>query len=57
MRWRPGTGCAADLAAGTLVELPVLDLPRWEITLALAYRAADAGTAPVRALRAAFSAG
>jgi DNA-binding transcriptional LysR family regulator len=44
----------ADLAAGTLVELPVADLPRWKITLSLAYRTADAGTAPVRALRAAL---
>lgn len=43
-----------DLAAGTLVELPVTDLPRWEITLALAYRTTDANTAPVQALRTAF---
>ncbi|MFF0726432.1 LysR family transcriptional regulator [Streptomyces sp. NPDC004134] len=43
-----------DLAAGALVELPVTDLPRWELTLALAHRAQDAATAPVRALRAAL---
>jgi len=43
-----------DLAAGELVELPVTDLPRWELTLALAHRTRDAGTAPVRAVRAAL---
>jgi DNA-binding transcriptional LysR family regulator len=48
---------AHDLAAGTLVELPVTDVPRWEITLCLAYRTADAPTAPVRALRAALLSG
>jgi DNA-binding transcriptional LysR family regulator len=45
---------AHDLATGTLVELPVIDLPRWEITLALAYRTEDAETAHIRALRTAF---
>ncbi|MEO3841456.1 MULTISPECIES: hypothetical protein [unclassified Streptomyces] len=43
-----------DLAAGSLVELPVTDLPRWELTLALAHRTQDTATAPVRALRAAL---
>lgn len=43
-----------DLATGTLVELSIAGLPRWEITLALAYRIADADTAGVRALRTAF---
>jgi DNA-binding transcriptional LysR family regulator len=43
-----------DLIAGALVELPVADLPRWELTLALAHRSKDAATAPVRALRAAL---
>jgi hypothetical protein len=43
-----------ELATGTLVELPVADLPRWEIILSLAYRTADADTPPVRALRAAL---
>jgi DNA-binding transcriptional LysR family regulator len=42
----------ADLANGVLAELPVVDLPRWDISLALAYRTADAGTAVVRAVRA-----
>ncbi len=40
-----------DLATGTLVELPVADLPRWEITLALAYRSENSDTQPIRALR------
>lgn len=44
----------SDLGAGILVELPIADLPRWEITLALAYRTADAGTEPIQVLRAAF---
>ncbi|MFI0452749.1 LysR family transcriptional regulator [Actinomadura sp. 6N118] len=43
-----------DLATGTLIELPVADLPRWEITLALAYRTTDANTAHVQALRTAL---
>jgi DNA-binding transcriptional LysR family regulator len=46
---------AHDLAAGTLVELPVADLPRWELTLAFAHRTVDADTAAVRALHAAIS--
>jgi DNA-binding transcriptional LysR family regulator len=45
---------AHDLATGTLVELPVVDLPLWEITLALAYRIDDADTAHISALRTAF---
>jgi DNA-binding transcriptional LysR family regulator len=45
---------AHDLANGNLVELPVLDLPHWDIALALAYRTEDAGTGPIRALRAAL---
>lgn len=43
---------ANDLALGNLVELPVLDLPRWHITLALAYRREDAQSRPIQALRA-----
>jgi DNA-binding transcriptional LysR family regulator len=45
---------AHDLAAGTFAELPVVDLPRWEITLALAYRTEDADTGLIKALRAAL---
>jgi DNA-binding transcriptional LysR family regulator len=45
---------ADDLTTGQLVELPVLDLPQWDLVLALAYRATDASTRPVRALRAAL---
>jgi DNA-binding transcriptional LysR family regulator len=43
-----------DLTTGTLVELPIADLPHWEITLALAYRSADTDTEPIRALRTAL---
>jgi hypothetical protein len=43
-----------DLATGTLAELPVVDLPRWEITLALAYRTEDADTGLIQALRTAL---
>lgn len=43
-----------DISIGALVELPVVDLPSWEITLALAYRSADSDTGPIRALRTAF---
>jgi DNA-binding transcriptional LysR family regulator len=42
---------ARDLAAGTLVELDVLDLPPWDLRLALAYRSSDASSRSVRALR------
>jgi DNA-binding transcriptional LysR family regulator len=45
---------AHDLATGTLAELPVVDLPRWEITLALAYRTEDADTGLIQALRTAL---
>lgn len=45
---------AHDLANGSLVELPVVDLPHWEITLGLAYRTEDAHTGPIRALRGAL---
>lgn len=41
-----------DLATGTLVELPITDLPSWHVTLALAYRAKDADARHVRAVRA-----
>ena len=47
----PRVTVAPDLAAGTLVELPVRDLPDWSLTLALAYRAAEASSPPVHALR------
>lgn len=47
----PRVTVASDLAAGTLVELPVSDLPDWSLTLALAYRAAEASSPPVHALR------
>jgi DNA-binding transcriptional LysR family regulator len=40
-----------DLATGTMVTLSVEDLPRWEITLGLAYRNEDADSEPVRTLR------
>lgn len=36
-----------DLAAGTLVELLVADLPRWQVTLALAYRTEGGDTAAI----------
>ncbi|GAA0927344.1 LysR family transcriptional regulator [Nonomuraea longicatena] len=45
---------AADLATGILVEVPLADLPRWEIIVGLAYRTEDADTEPIRALRTAF---
>jgi DNA-binding transcriptional LysR family regulator len=45
---------AYDIATGLLVELPVTDLPHWDITLCLAYRSEDADSAPVQALRAAL---
>jgi DNA-binding transcriptional LysR family regulator len=47
----PRVTVAADVAAGTLVELPISDLPDWSLTLALAYRAAEASSPPVQALR------
>jgi DNA-binding transcriptional LysR family regulator len=46
----PRVTVAADLAAGTLVELPVGDLPDWSLTIALAYRTAEASSPPVRAV-------
>jgi DNA-binding transcriptional LysR family regulator len=46
-----------DLASGGLVEVSVLDLPRWGLILGLAYRVVDSQTEPVRALRAALLAG
>lgn len=47
----PRVTVAPDLAAGTLVELPVSDLPDWSLTLALAYRTAEASSPPVQTLR------
>jgi DNA-binding transcriptional LysR family regulator len=40
-----------DLASGTLIQLPVLDLPHWQLPVALAYRTRDASTRHVSALR------
>lgn len=51
----PRVTVAPDLAAGTLVELPVSDLPDWSLTLALAYRAADASSPPIHTLRGVLS--
>jgi DNA-binding transcriptional LysR family regulator len=47
----PRVTVAPDLAAGTLVELPVSDLPDWSLTLALAYRAAEAPSPLIHTLR------
>lgn len=44
-----------DLGDGTLAQLPVTDLPHWQITLCLAYRNEDADTRAVRAVRSAVS--
>lgn len=43
-----------ELASRNLVELPITDLPHWQVTLALAYRTNDIDTDHVRALREAF---
>lgn len=48
----PRVTIAPDLAAGTLIEIPVSDLPDWPLTLALAYRAAEASSPPIHLLRA-----
>jgi DNA-binding transcriptional LysR family regulator len=48
----PRVTIAPDLAAGTLVEIPMSDLPDWPLTLALAYRAAEASSPPIHVLRA-----
>jgi DNA-binding transcriptional LysR family regulator len=47
----PRVTIAPDLAAGTLIEIPVSDLPDWSLTLALAYRAAETSSPPIHALR------
>ena len=47
----PRVTVAPDLAAGTLTELPVSDLPDWSLTLALAYRAAEAPSPVIHTLR------
>lgn len=47
----PRVTVAPDLAAGTLIELPVGDLPDWSLTLALAYRTAEASSPPIHTLR------
>jgi DNA-binding transcriptional LysR family regulator len=52
----PRVTVAPDLAAGTLIELPVSDLPDWSLTLALAYRTADAFSPPIHTLRRNLSA-
>jgi DNA-binding transcriptional LysR family regulator len=47
----PRVTVAPNLAAGTLVELPVSDLPDWSLTLALAYRAAEEPSPAIHTLR------
>jgi DNA-binding transcriptional LysR family regulator len=51
----PRVTVAPDLAAGTLVELPVEDLPDWSLTLAMAYRTAEASSPPIHTLYGSLS--